>query len=75
MIKLLLVLLISFSFSYAHADDAAKVKDLLQKQYPQLGKIDKTNNANILGLYEVVAQGQLFYTDEQARYLISGNIY
>jgi len=74
MIKLLLVLLISFSFSYAHADDAAKVKDLLQKQYPQLGKIDKTNNANILGLYEVVAQGQLFYTDEQARYLISGNI-
>ncbi|MFZ1547063.1 MAG: DsbC family protein [Candidatus Nitrotoga sp.] len=74
MIKLLLVLLVSFSFSYAHAD-AAKVKDLLQKQYPQLGKIEKTNNANILGLYEVVAQGQLFYTDEKAQYLISGNIY
>lgn len=74
MIKLLLVLLATFSFSYAHAD-ASKVKDLLQKKYPQLGKIDKTNNANILGLYEVVAQGQMFYTDEKARYLIHGNIF
>ena len=58
MIKFFLVLLISLSFSYAHAD-AAKVKDILQKNYPQLGKIDKTNKANILGLYEVVAQDQL----------------
>jgi thiol:disulfide interchange protein DsbC len=73
MIKLFLVLLASLSFSYAHAD-AAKVKDILQKNYPQLGKIEKTNKANILGLYEVVAQGQLFYTDEKAQYLISGNI-
>ncbi|CAH1385802.1 DsbC family protein [Candidatus Nitrotoga sp. M5] len=74
MIKLLLVLLVSFSFSHAHAD-AAKVKDLLQKKYPQLGQIEETHKSNILGLYEIVAQGQLFYTDEQARYLISGNIY
>ncbi|RFC38080.1 MAG: thiol:disulfide interchange protein DsbC [Candidatus Nitrotoga sp. CP45] len=73
MIKLFLVLLASLSFSYAHAD-AAKVKDILQKNYPQLGKIEKANKANILGLYEVVAQGQLFYTDEKAQYLISGNI-
>ena len=73
MIKLFLVLLASLSFSYAHAD-AAKVKNILQKNYPQLGKIEKTNKANILGLYEVVAQGQLFYTDEKAQYLISGNI-
>ena len=73
MIKLLLLLLASLSFSYAHAD-AAKVKDLLQKNYPQLGKIDKTNKANILGLYEVVVQDQLFYTDEKAQYLINGSI-
>ena len=73
MIKLLLLLLASLSFSHAHAD-AAKVKNLLQKNYPQLGQIEKTSKANILGLYEVVAQGQLFYTDEKAQYLISGNI-
>lgn len=73
MIKLFLALLISLSFSYAHAD-AAKVKDLLQKNYPQLGPIDKTYKTNILGLYEVVAQGMLFYTDKNAQYLINGNI-
>jgi thiol:disulfide interchange protein DsbC len=73
MIKLLLLLLASLSFSHAYAD-AAKVKDLLQKNYPQLGKIDKTNKANILGLYEVVVQDQLFYTDEKAQYLINGSI-
>lgn len=73
MIKLFLVLLTSLSFSYAYAD-AAKVKNLLQKNYPQLGQIEKTNKANILGLYEVVAQGQLFYTDEKAQYLINGSI-
>lgn len=73
MIKLLLLLLASLSFSNAHAD-AAKVKDLLQKNYPQLGKIEKANKTNILGLYEVVAQDQLFYTDEKAQYLITGSI-
>ena len=73
MIKLLLLLLASLSFSHAHAD-AAKVKNLLQKNYPQLGQIEKTSKANILGLYEVVAQGQLFYTDEKAQYLINGSI-
>lgn len=74
MIKLFLVLLASLSFSCAHAD-ASKVKDLLQKNYPQLGKIEQTNKTNILGLYEVVVQNQLFYTDENAQYLIDGNIY
>ncbi|MBK8570286.1 MAG: hypothetical protein IPN81_10140 [Nitrosomonadales bacterium] len=59
-------------FSYAHAD-AAKVKDILQKIIHN-GKIEKPAKANILGLSEVVAQGQLFYTDEKAQYLISGNI-
>ena len=74
MLKLFVVLLASLSFTYAHAD-AAKVKAALQKNYPQLGQIEKVNKANILGLYEVVMQGQLLYTDEKARYLINGNIF
>ena len=74
MIKFLLVLLTSLSFTYAHAD-AAKVKATLQKKYPQLDKIEQVHKANILGLYEVVMQGQLFYTDEKAQYLINGSIY
>ena len=74
MLKLLVVLLASLSFSYAHAD-AAKVKATLKKNYPQLDQVEQVNKANILGLYEVVMQGQLFYTDEKARYIISGNIF
>lgn len=74
MIKFFLTLLVSFSFSCAHAD-ASKVKDLLQKNYPQLGKVEQISRANILNLYEVVVQDQLFYTDENAQYLIDGNIY
>ena len=74
MLKLLVVLLASLSFTYAHAD-AAKVKAALEKNYPQLGQIEKVHKANILGLYEVVMQGGLFYTDEKARYIINGNIF
>ena len=74
MIKVLLLLLASFTFSYAHAD-AAKVKATLQKKYPQFENIEQVHKANILGLYEVVMQGQLFYTDEKTQYLIAGSIY
>lgn len=74
MIKSLLLLLATLSFTSAYAGEA-KVLETLQKNYPQMGKIDKVNKANVLGLYEVVMGGQLFYTDEKAQYLISGNIY
>ena len=74
MIKLLLLLLASFTFSYAHAD-AGKVKATLQKKYPQFENIEQVHKANILGLYEVVMGGQLFYTDEKTQYLIAGSIY
>lgn len=61
--------------SPAHSADPATVKSILQKSYPQLGKIDKVYKAPFLGLYEVVSDDQLFYTDEKAQYLITGSIY
>ena len=72
MFRYLLLLTALFCFS-AHADEA-KVKSILQKNYPQIGKVDKVYKAPFMGLYEVVADGQLFYTDEKAQYLIVGNI-
>ncbi len=69
---LLLLLAALFCFS-AYADEA-NVKSILQKNYPQIGKVDKVYKAPYLGLYEVVADDQLFYTDEKAQYLIVGNI-
>ncbi len=55
--------------------DSPAIKELLQKNHPQLGKIDKVNKANFLGLYEVVTSDHLLYTDEKAQYLIDGNVY
>lgn len=57
-----------------HGDPSA-IKDVLQKNYPQIGDVEKVNKMNILGLYEVITKDQLFYTDEKAQYLIHGNIY
>jgi thiol:disulfide interchange protein DsbC len=74
MLNSLLLLFALFSFSCAQADEA-KVKETLQKNYPQMGKVDEVYKANLLGLYEVVMDGQLFYTDEKAQYLINGSIY
>ena len=68
---LFLVALISFS---ACADEAV-VKKILEKNYPQIGKVDNVFKAPFLGLYEVVTDDQLFYTDEKAQYLINGSIY
>lgn len=85
MLKTLFFLLLLGTLHFAYAEPAAKaqetspsaarVKLTLQKNYPQLGEIKQVNKANIMGLYEVVAQGELFYTDENARYLISGSIF
>ena len=74
MVKLILAFIVSCSFTLAHAD-ANKVKATLQKKYPELGNVQQVHKSNILGLYEVVMDGQLFYTDAKARYLINGHIF
>ena len=79
MIKLIFALLFSsLTVTYAHADaaaDAARIKAALVKNNPQLEKAEKITKSNILGLYEVVMQGQLLYTDKDGRYLFNGIIY
>lgn len=60
--------------SSAYANEAS-VLARLQKNHPQLGKIEQVHKAPIAGLYEVVALDHLFYTDEKADYLIDGQIY
>lgn len=72
MIKFLLLALLTVSTAWA---DEATVKNKLQSQYPQLGPIKQVNPSPIPGLYEVVTDGHLFYTNDQARYLIDGSIY
>lgn len=72
--KYVLLLLASLTCTTAYADEA-KVLETLQKNYPQLGKVDNVSKSIVPGLYEVVMNERLFYTDEKAQYLINGNIY
>ena len=58
----------------AHADET-KLKGFLEKNYPQLGKIENVSKAPINGLYEVETAEQFFYTDETGQYLVVGSIY
>ncbi|HEY6093437.1 MAG TPA: DsbC family protein [Gallionellaceae bacterium] len=69
-----LLLLLATSISCAYAGEA-DIKAALQKKLPQLGEITQVNKSPVPGLYEVVTQDHLFYTDEQGQFLIEGAIY
>ena len=68
-----MILLGLFSISLAHAaetEPTAKIKEILSKT---LGSdITQVNKSPMAGLYEVVTQDRIFYTDEKGRYLIDG---
>lgn len=74
MLRSLLLLLAALACTSAYASEA-KVKTILEHDYPQIGKIQQVNKSPVPGLYEVVTQGQLLYTDEKAQYIINGNIF
>lgn len=73
MLRILLVALLTISCAYA--DTLTDIKDSLEKNYPQLGKITQVNKTPVDGLYEVVTEEHLFYTDDKAQYLIDGSLY
>ena len=60
--KLLPLLLASVAFASAHADEG----DLKKAMEGKLGvKVESVTKAGYLGLYEVYADGTIFYTDEK----------
>ncbi|HEX5393634.1 MAG TPA: DsbC family protein [Rhodocyclaceae bacterium] len=58
--------------SYAAGEEALIKKAFEDKLHT---KVDKISKAPISGLYEVMADGQIFYTDEKASYLLHGNLF
>ena len=72
MFKALLLLVVSISFAYA---GEAEIKNTLQKKVPQIGQIKQVNKSPVPGLYEVITQDHLFYTDAKAQYLIDAAVY
>lgn len=64
-----LVLLLS---GVACADEAS-IRSEIAKKFPK-ANVDSVTKTPHLGLYEVVVDGQLFYADEDFKYLIDGSI-
>lgn len=55
----------------AHADEA-KVRQAVEAVLGE--KAEEVRKTNILGLYEVLVGGEIFYTDEKVNYIFTGNI-
>ena len=56
----------------AHADEAA-VRQAFQAKFPKV-TIESVAKTAFPGVYELVMDGQVFYTDEKVSYLFSGNL-
>jgi len=72
--KKVLLFLLGASIPFAYAGEA-DIKSALQKKIPQLGQINQVGKSPVPGLYEVITQDHLFYTDENANFLIDGIVF
>jgi thiol:disulfide interchange protein DsbC len=70
----ILMLLLAASVSCAYAGEA-EIRQSLQKKVPQIGPINQVSKSPVPGLYEVVTQDHLFYTDEKGQFLIDGAVF
>lgn len=66
-------LLLGFCLAQAAWADEASVKEAMSKKFPYQKLISVTKTP-YFGLYEVVFEDQLFYTDDKMRYLFSGSV-
>jgi thiol:disulfide interchange protein DsbC len=58
---------------FAHAGEN-EIRQSLQSKFPSIGKIEHIVKTPYAGLYEVVIEDQLMYTDAQGEYLFEGSV-
>jgi thiol:disulfide interchange protein DsbC len=61
-------------FATAHAQDNAALRRNLESRLPMMGKIDEVTKSPIPGLMEVRVGTDIYYSDPEGNYLISGNL-
>lgn len=71
--KKLLALVLFTLLSSAYAGEA-EIRQSMQSKFPSIGKLEHIVKTPYAGLYEIVIDGQLLYTDEKGQYLFDGNI-
>ena len=71
--KTLIALFLFSLLSSAHAGEN-EIRKSLQSKFPGIGKIEHIVKTPYSGMYEVVIDDQLLYTDAQGEYLFEGSI-
>ena len=71
--KILIILLLSTLMCSAQAGEN-EIRQALQSRFPGIGKLDHIVKTPYSGLYEVVIDDQLLYTDAHGDYLFQGNV-
>ena len=71
--KILIVLFLFILMPSAHAGEK-EIRQSLQSKFPSIGKIEHIVKTPYAGLYEIVIDGQLLYTDEKGEYVFEGNV-
>lgn len=69
----LTVVLCALALPAARADEAS-VRQALQGRFPHM-VVESVTRAPFAGLYEVILDGEIVYTDEKAEYFFAGSIY
>ena len=70
MLKILLSLLLAVVFGHSALADEASVKKAIETKLG--GKVSNVTKTDYLGLYEIYADGQIFYTDEKTSVILAG---
>jgi thiol:disulfide interchange protein DsbC len=71
--KILIVMLLLTLMPSVHAGEN-EIRKSLQSKFPNIGKIEHIAKTSYAGLYEIVIDGQLLYTDAQGDYLFEGSV-
>ena len=71
--KTLITLFLFVLCSSAHAGEN-EIRKSLQSKFPGIGKLEHIVKTPYAGLYEVVIDDQLLYTDEKGQYVFEGNV-
>ncbi len=71
--KILITLLLFTLLSSAYAGEN-EIRKSLQSKFPGIGKIEHIVKTPYAGLYEIVIDDQLLYTDEKGQYIFEGNV-
>ena len=71
--KNIIALLLLVALTSAHAGET-EIRQSLQNNFPNIGKLEHIVKTPYSGLYEIVVGDQLLYTDELGQYLFDGSV-